>query len=755
MNVTLGRAINLLNSGLSVITIGKSKRPNFSWKDSQTKPMPVEKLTEYGNYSGGIIKRDGEEIEPTQGFGIVCGLDGLEVIDVDLKVLPSLLDQKDFWASFLQLLKDHIDDFDQKFVIYKTINSGYHIIYKCSKIEGSQKLATLEGHTQAIIETRGKGGYIFIYDNQITKLGYEQIREISEEDRDILIGLCKYYNYEKPVIEEIKDKNYTSGLTPWDDYNQRNSVFDAFGNDFQIVRQISDKVIIKVTGSKTPHCGYIYKNSGALFLFTTGTIYPHEKPLSPFQVYAWKYYRGEYSKAASQLYSDGYGERKKKAISFEKAVIDKSKLEFPLDVFPEKIQYYILENANKINLNIDYMGCSMLWLISLCVGNSCKVNIENKFISGSTVWIGLLGDAGVGKTPSSNAIIKPLKNKNAFEVKQYIQDLDKYEKWLKLSPEEKKNVEKQEKPAKKQFIVGDVTLEALTDLHEENPNSVGVFKDELAGWVKDMNKYRAGSDKEFWLSTWSEEQAILTRRNAKSVFIDKPLIPVLGGIQPGIFTQVATEENKENGFLDRMLICYPEIKVEYYNRNKISSDLNEWYEGYISGFFENVRKFILRFDERGEIIPIICEFDNEAFEEYVRVMNKITDLQNSDSENEYVKSMLAKQKVYIARFSLLLNCLKSYDVEDNSHALNSITKDAVLGAEKLSDYFIMMAKKVKINSLESKELKDFVNSLKGMTIEEKIKNVFESIPDFNKKELASILNISRQTIYNHIKNLKK
>jgi predicted transcriptional regulator YheO len=99
--------------------------------------------------------------------------------------------------------------------------------------------------------------------------------------------------------------------------------------------------------------------------------------------------------------------------------------------------------------------------------------------------------------------------------------------------------------------------------------------------------------------------------------------------------------------------------------------------------------------------------------------------------------------------------LKSYDVEDNSHALNSITKDAVLGAEKLSDYFIMMAKKVKINSLESKELKDFVNSLKGMTIEEKIKNVFESIPDFNKKELASILNISRQTIYNHIKNLKK
>jgi len=204
-----------------------------------------------------------------------------------------------------------------------------------------------------------------------------------------------------------------------------------------------------------------------------------------------------------------------------------------------------------------------------------------------------------------------------------------------------------------------------------------------------------------------------------------------------------------------MLICYPEIKVEYYNRNSISSDLIEWYEGYISGFYENIRKYILKFDERGEIIPIICQFDSESFEEYVRIMNKITDLQNSDSENEYVKSMLAKQKVYIARFALLLNCLRSYDVDDNSKPVNWITKDAILGAEKLSDYFIMMAKKIKANTLEIKELKSFVESLKGLSIEQKIKMVYESIPDFNKKELASLLNITRQTIYNHLKNIKK
>ena len=755
MNVQLGRAINLLQSGLSVITIGKSKRPNFIWKPCQSDPQSLEKLTEYGEYKGGKFKKNGDEIEPTTGFGIVCGYQGLECVDVDLKVIPNLLDQKDFWASFLQLLKDHIDDFDQKFCIYKTVNSGYHIIYRCTKIEGNLKLAVLKGHKEAIIETRGIGGYIFIYDNQISDFGYEEIKDISEEDRDVLIGLCRYFNYEEKQADEIKDKSFESALTPWQDYNQRHDVFDAFESDFQIVRQISDKIIIKVNGSKTPHCGYVYKDTGLLYLFTTGTIYPHEKPLNAFQVYAWKFYRGDYSKTASELYKLGYGQRKKKNIQFEKPEIDKSKLEFPLEIFPENIQYYITENYKKINLSIDYMGSAMIWCLSLCVGNSCKINIENKFIGGATVWSGLLGDAGIGKTPSVNAIIKPLKNKNAFEVKHYAMEFDKYEKWLKLDKEEKKNVEKQEKPLKKQFIVGDVTLEALTDLHEENPNSLGVYKDELAGWVKDMNKYRAGSDKEFWLSCWSEEQAILTRRTAKSVFVDKPLIPVLGGIQPSIFSQLATEENKDNGFLDRMLVSYPDIRVEYYNRNKISEELNEWYEGYLTGLYDNIRKHVIQYDERGEIKPWICEFETPAIEEYIRIHDKITDMQNSDNENEYVKSMLAKQKVYIPRFALLLNCLKSYDEPNNSHPINWITKESVLGAEKLSDYFISMAKKVKFNSLESKELKDYILTLKGMSIEEKIKNISETIPDFNKKELAQILNISRQTIYNQLKQLKK
>jgi hypothetical protein len=277
---------------------------------------------------------------------------------------------------------------------------------------------------------------------------------------------------------------------------------------------------------------------------------------------------------------------------------------------------------------------------------------------------------------------------------------------------------------------------------------LGVFKDELNGWIKDMNKYKPGSDLEFWLSCWSNQQAILTRKTAKSSFIDSPCIQVLGGIQPGIFGQISTNENKDNGFLDRLLVCFPEKEIEYYNKNSINQDVIEWYEAYIMQFFNQVRTKILSIDKFGEIEKRIIQFDSQAEKEYERIFNRITDLQNSDDVNEYVKSMLSKQKSYVIRFSLLLNSINAYN---DGGEFFWISKESILKAEKLSNYFIAMSKKIKIVSIETGELREFIKSMKGQSNQEIINAVNEWNPEFNKSELAEILNVSRQTIYKHLK----
>ena len=170
--------IDLLSSGYSVIPIGDSKKPIGSWKANQDRQATADELkTLLSN-------------PKVAGLGVVCGFNGLEVVDVDLKVLKDKKDQVVFWRSFLGMAKDNIDDFENKFSIYQTISGGYHIIYRCEAIEGNKKLARTVLSPEAILETRGTGGYVKVYENCVSELGYLQVKQVSVDDRNILIEIC-------------------------------------------------------------------------------------------------------------------------------------------------------------------------------------------------------------------------------------------------------------------------------------------------------------------------------------------------------------------------------------------------------------------------------------------------------------------------------------------------------------------------------------------------------------------------------------
>ena len=47
------------------------------------------------------------ELESTKGQGFCTGYNGLEVFDIDLKVLPTLQKQTEFWNEYLSFLQDN------------------------------------------------------------------------------------------------------------------------------------------------------------------------------------------------------------------------------------------------------------------------------------------------------------------------------------------------------------------------------------------------------------------------------------------------------------------------------------------------------------------------------------------------------------------------------------------------------------------------------------------------------------------------
>jgi hypothetical protein len=669
------------------------------------------------------------------------------------------------WDEFLKFIKDNILDFDEKFVIVKTKNAGYHILYKCNFIEGNKKIAKLKDTTEALFETRGIGGMVIMYENFVSKLdSYSQIQEITEEDRDILLTSARMYNYiEEVTIEPKKEKTEfaTGQITPWQDYNDKTNILDLVQSDFTIVANHNKRYVIKRHGALSPHSGYIFKDSGCMYLFSTGTIYPHEKLITPFIAFTYKYYNGNFSDASKELYKLGYGSRIEKIIKEKEKslpnneneitnyLINENDLVFPIDIFPKPMQNYIIECNSKLDSNIDYMGCSLLWLISICIGNSIEMEVKRGWTENVSLWISLVGKAGIGKTPSINNILFPLLKINQREIKKYYKELEVWQQYNALDKKEKKEVPYIEKPIKTQFIANDITLEALVDLHQESDNAVGIFKDELAGWLKDMNKYRAGSDLEFWLSVWSGKAVNLNRLTRVGSYVDKPFVPVLGGIQPNILSHFYTEENKDNGFMDRMLLSFPDAKIETYNENELSYDVLDWYKENIIAFFDKL-KYVIQRDNENNIIPMTAKFSDEARFEWIRIFNEITTYQNSDEENEYLKSMYPKQKSYIPRFALLIHAF-----DENFSAggdVLEVSKESVLKAEKLSKYFVATAKKLKVNTATVINLK--TTSKAGKNNFEKLKLIYEENPDFNRSQTAEILGISRQQVNRLLKQIE-
>jgi hypothetical protein len=737
----------LVDCGFSIIPVDENKTPIGAWKKYQTE---ARNKIEIDNLTSPL-------------FGLVTGYNDLEVIDIDLKVFATLQEQNDFWNEYLSFLKDNVDDFDKKFVIYKTKNQGYHILYRCKTIAGNTKIARLQNHKEAVIESRGKFGMVVIYENKISKLSYSEIQLISERDRDIVWGISKTYNHvEETTIEQPKIKESTfseSIIKPWDDYNQKTSIFDIVGDDLKVVRQLNDKYIVKRVGSENPTSGSIFKSNGCMYLFSTGTIYPHEKLITPFIAYTYKFHHGNFSESASAIYKQGFGTRVvKKEVEIEKRElpkINKDDLVFPIEIFPKPIQSYILECNETLDSSIDYMGCSMLWLISVVIGNSIQIEVKKGWNETATIWLAVVGKAGLGKTPSIHNIIKPLLSANNKEIKNYIKQSEKFEYYDKLSAKDKKEHEEIHKPIKTQFIANDITIEALVELHQENKNAIGVFKDELAGWFKDMNKYREGSDLEFWLSTWSGKAISLNRKTARSSFVDKPLVSVLGGIQPSILNAFYTEDNKDNGFMDRMLLSYPSLDIEKWNDKEMNYDTIQWYSDNIISFYETIKHKVVEYDEDGDIKPKIAIIPAESKKEWIRVFNEYTDIQNSDEENEYMKSMLPKQKSYLPRFALLINAFNSFFDETHQTSALEITKESILSAEKLSKYFIAMAKKIKVNSIETNEIKVFISSNKNKTVKEQFIELYKKNPDLNKREVSEQLGVSVRMIYKYITELEK
>jgi Protein of unknown function (DUF3987) len=381
---------------------------------------------------------------------------------------------------------------------------------------------------------------------------------------------------------------------------------------------------------------------------------------------------------------------------------EQNTLSFPLNVFPKIIQEIVEKSKETLNYPIEFTASSMLYAVSIAIGNTHRVVIKNGFEQAPIVYLCLVAPSGSVKSHPLEFAIKPLQLADEKSFKQYKLAIEAYNiaKMEAKSQSENTKSEMLKRPFWTKFLISDYTPEALYSVHANNLRSIGVYIDELAGWFKNFERYNKNSQQEFWLSAWSGKQISIDRKMSDSILITHPFISVAGTIQTALLTEITKENRGRNGFIDRILFVKPPnlIKQGWHDK-EMPIELVEKYHSII----DKLISLPTNINEHGQVETTKVRFSPSAREKIFAWVNSINTPLVNQTDNDDLKGIYTKLEMYVPRFALILHLLE-WASGDTSQK-NEIGLESVKGAIELAEYFRNSALEI------NKEVNNKVDSL--------------------------------------------
>lgn len=362
---------------------------------------------------------------------------------------------------------------------------------------------------------------------------------------------------------------------------------------------------------------------------------------------------------------------------------------FPVEAFPKGIQNIISETNRVLKFPVDFIGTAILYASSVSIGNNCKIEVKYTWLESAVFYFALVGPSGTMKSPPLSFALNPLHELDAKHYDEYKNDRRLYNQ-KNLNNSKDKGVSGDDvvvRPVLKKYLVTDITKEALSEVHENNPRGIGVYVDELAAWFKNFNRYNNGSDQEFWLSTWSLKPIVVDRVGSGSRSIKDPSISVIGTIQSKLLYLMAKDDRGANGFIDRVLFAMPtSLKKEKWSSEQLNPIVKQQWAGTVKGLIA----FADELKANQPDSPKVYKFSSPALDILSEWQSKNADLSNGIDEDS-IKGIYSKLETYAIRFCLTLHLL---EFACSAYTPDEIQPSTVNGALQLIEYFRDTAQRV-------------------------------------------------------------
>lgn len=283
-----------------------------SYMEYGLNPLPIAKGEKRPlNENHNTIKITEEDIEnyPYEAIGVSTGVisGALEAIDFDLKNAEEP-------EKVMKLFKSKVPlELLNRLVVQRTQSGGYHMIYRCSEISSSKKLAK-SADGKAVIETRGEGGLIKCYPSdgyELIQGDFSKIPIIEPHERAVLFASATMLS--KTIIKDASKRLRSEDKKQFDKFPEYNNDIDK-GIELLLKHGWTvwseDSAWINLTRPDKDFgisAGY-NKEGKFLFVFSSSQDnFETERPYNNHAIFAELECEGRYDMAYAKLYEDGYG----------------------------------------------------------------------------------------------------------------------------------------------------------------------------------------------------------------------------------------------------------------------------------------------------------------------------------------------------------------------------------------------------------------------------------------------------------------
>ncbi|MDK2889107.1 MAG: hypothetical protein PWP72_1985 [Thermoanaerobacter sp.] len=377
---------------------------------------------------------------------------------------------------------------------------------------------------------------------------------------------------------------------------------------------------------------------------------------------------------------------------------------FPVEALPDCFAPFVSQAAQALGCPPDFIGVPLLALAGAAIGTTRVIQLKPGWREGTQLYAAIVAEPGSKKSPALALAQAPLVERQQQLKVKYDREKEEYERELAQWEEEKEKAkaarkkggnepdtgEKPEKPVLGRTYTTDTTVEALAQIMEQNPRGIALVRDELAGWARSMNQYKAGrgADKQFYLSCWSGAPAAVDRKSKEEpIFLSRTFLTVVGCIPPDVLDELTDERQREDGFIHRILFCFPDPVPNRWTEASISEEARES----VNRCFEQLWKLTHTAGEHGEPIPVVVPLSPEGKRVFLEWYESHCQEEQAPDFQAAWRGPWAKMPAHVARLALIIHVCRLVSGETTSAKVDDMS---VLKAAALAHYFKSHLKRV-------------------------------------------------------------